>query len=60
MTTIQKIALHASNAFCAVIAGLWLGAAMEVVRAQKLSKEGLDRGALTRLVESAFAKPDCR
>ncbi|OGG53667.1 hypothetical protein A3H16_01455 [Candidatus Kaiserbacteria bacterium RIFCSPLOWO2_12_FULL_53_8] len=57
MTTMQKIALHASNACCAIISGLWLGAATEVVDTQRFVTEEHDRGALTRLVESVLGEP---
>ena len=61
MATMQKAALHLSNGFCAVIVGLWLGAAIEVAGVRKLVHEEQDRDALTRLVERTINSPEeCR
>ena len=57
MTHIAKIAEHFSHAFCALVIGIYLGSAFEVIDGRDLARYGQESGALTDLFERTIPSP---
>lgn len=51
MTPLEKVAEHVSHAFCAVIVGVWLGAAFEVIDGRADARHAQEQKDLTHLIE---------